>query len=55
MTILRCHQCGYTAKKVGSCPKCNIALHRKCGVCGMEIEFCTCTSIIAQTKGHRQK
>ncbi|MBI4148762.1 hypothetical protein HY490_05715 [Candidatus Woesearchaeota archaeon] len=55
MTLYRCHQCGHKSSKTGTCPSCNISLHKKCGVCGLEIEFCTCTAFIPQTKGHKPR
>jgi len=42
-------------KKTGTYPKCNIVMHKKCGVCELEIEFCTCTGIITAGKYLKQK
>jgi predicted amidophosphoribosyltransferase len=51
MSGFRCHKCGFDSSKTGSCPKCNIALERVCGVCGEEEDLCTCQSARVQTKG----
>lgn len=53
MTLYRCHNCGKESPKKGMC--CDRALEKTCGVCGHNIDCCTCTGDIAQTKGVPRK
>lgn len=43
MTTFKCHQCGKESDKTGTCPTCNVALEKACGVCGYGFDQCICS------------
>ncbi len=41
--MFKCHKCGRTSKRAGSCPVCNLPLEKACPVCGYGFDQCICT------------
>ncbi len=51
--MFKCHKCGKTSEKTGSCPVCNAPLEKACSACGYGFDQCICTG--GSTKEPRAK